>query len=99
MQKITAPRASWGERPFSPKMRKGAEEGGYSLLDVHTLQERLRDGSLFLVDVRDAGVFAEGHIPGATCFPMPPTWLARFFKRWWLKKLLCRTSCKAVAFY
>ena len=99
LQELTLLKSGKAVRPFSVNMVKSAEAGGYSLLDALSLLERLREGSLFVVDVRDAALFTQSHIEGAVCFPMPPTWFARFFKRWWLKKLLCKTTCKAVAFY
>lgn len=76
-----------------------AERGGYALITAESLIRLQQDGKLFVVDLRDSEKYASGHIPGAFCFPLPLTWRARFFKRWWLKKLLCSTTCKAVAFY
>lgn len=84
---------------FTPSKRKQAQEGGYSLIDGEALRERLSDESIAIVDVRDAETYEQGHIPGAICYSLPLTWQARLFKRWWLKKLLCQTSCRGVVFY
>ncbi len=83
---------------FSRSVLRQAQEGGYALLDAAALCALLDEGGVTLVDVRDAGDFEAGHIPGAICYPLPMSWHARFFRRWWLKKLLCRTACVRVVF-
>lgn len=75
-----------------------AGQGGYGLVDTCALGAMLNEGAM-LIDLRDPGFYEQGHIPGALCYPLPLTWHARLFKRWWLKKLLCHDSCRTVIFY
>lgn len=87
-----------GTREFPVGLQRQADAGGYGLLAPDEAWRRARSGALSVVDVRDAMQFEAGHIPGALCFPLPPTWVARLLRRWWLHKVLCAAWCPAVAF-
>lgn len=83
---------------FPAGLQRQADAGGYGLLAPDEAWRRVQAGSLSVVDVRDAPHFEAGHVPGALCFPLPPTWVARLLRRWWLHKVLCAARCPAVAF-
>lgn len=87
-----------GTREFPVGLQRQAAAGGYGLLAPDEAWRRVRAGSLSMVDVRDAAQYEVGHVPGALCFPLPPTWMARLLRRWWLHKVLCAARCPSVAF-
>ncbi|MBZ2171154.1 rhodanese-like domain-containing protein [Nitratidesulfovibrio sp. SRB-5] len=87
-----------GTREFPVGLQRQAEAGGYGLLAPDEAWRRVRAGALSMVDVRDAAQYEVGHVPGALCFPLPPTWMARLLRRWWLHKVLCAARCPSVAF-
>jgi 3-mercaptopyruvate sulfurtransferase SseA len=78
-----------------------AQRGGYRLITTAELARRYRENpsDLLLVDTRDPGEFASGHIPGAVNFPLPPTWQARRRARKPLEKLLGPDRGRFVVFY
>lgn len=47
-----------------------ADRGELEAIDAATLQERLRDDDLLVLDVRPAVEYAAGHIPGARSIPL-----------------------------
>lgn len=87
-----------GTRTFSAGLRRQADAGGYRLLAPEDAWQRVSAGSLAVVDVRDARDYEAGHVPGALCFPLPMTWVARLLRRWWLRRVLCAAQCPVVAF-
>lgn len=87
-----------GSRGFPVGLQRQADAGGYGLLVPDEAWRRVQTGALSVVDVRDAPQFEAGHVPGALCFPLPLTWVARLLRRWWLHKVLCAAQCPSVAF-
>lgn len=78
-----------------------AQRGGYRLITTAELARHYRESpsDLLLVDTRDPGEFASGHITGAANFPMLPTWQARRRARKPLEKLLGPERGRLVVFY
>ena len=78
-----------------------AQREGYSLITTTELARRYRKNpsGLLLVDTRDPGDFALGHIPGAVNFPLLPTWQARWRAGKPLEKLLGPDRGRCVVFY
>ena len=87
--------ASWD------KVLAAAQQGGYRLITTTELARRYRENpaDLWLVDTREPGEFALGHIPGAVNFPLLPTWRARRRARKPLAKLLGPDKHRGVVFY
>lgn len=47
-----------------------AERGGHEPVDIDTLKRRLDAGDVTVIDVRPAGEYAAGHLPGAVNIPV-----------------------------
>jgi rhodanese-related sulfurtransferase len=84
---------------FPHRQTAAAEMGGYRLVDAQSAHGMLLGGEALFVDVRDALLYRQGHLPSAVCFPLPMTWRARLQHRWKLRKLLCTAECRPVVFY
>lgn len=59
-----------GKRPEEGEMVFGLGKAGRRELTPRELEAMLRDGTALVVDVREAGEFAVGHIPGAINLPL-----------------------------
>lgn len=78
-----------------------AKKGGYRIISTQQLWERYKEDreSLLLVDTRQDWEYRTGHIKGALCFPMEPTWLSRWQKRGALRAFLGDDKNRLVVFY
>lgn len=101
--------AVWAHRRRTALARLGAPEdilararrGGYRLIDTEELElmHRENNNHLLLVDTRPWPGFQAGHIKDAVCFPLVPTWWARWSCRQVLAALLGPDQDRAIVFY
>jgi rhodanese-related sulfurtransferase len=78
-----------------------AHRGGYLLLGTEELvvMHQEQNGHFLLVDTRPWSAFQSGHIKGAVCFPLAPTWWGRWSCRQVLAALLGPSKDRIVVFY
>ena len=101
--------AVWVQRRRAALARLGSPEdilararrGGYRLIDTEELAVMHRENNdhLLLVDTRPWSGFQAGHIKDAVCFPLVPTWWARWSCREALAALLGPDKDRAIVFY
>lgn len=72
----------------------------YSNITTDALRQLCQENRhLLIVDLRDAGKYAQRHIRGAASFPFQPTFWARVWKRRSLRRLLGPDPTRPLAFY
>jgi hypothetical protein len=78
-----------------------ARSGGYKIITTEQLAERYEKnpGDLLLVDTRQEWEYRTGHLKGALCFPMEPTWWSRWRNAEALKTLLGPDKNRFIVFY
>jgi len=87
--------------PTMEDLRAEAVRGGYRLIDLAELRERLErePGRLLLVDTRQDWEYRAGHIPEAINFPFEPTRWSRLKNRWALREALGADRTRPLVFY
>ena len=92
---VTPPKADWDD------VRAEALQGGYQLISTDKLWQQYQSNpaGLFLIDTRQEWEYRSGHIQGAVNFPMEPTWLSRWRKKWELETVLGPDKNRLIVFY
>ena len=82
-------------------VRAEAVRGGYRLIDLGELRERLErePGRILLVDTRQDWEHRTGHIPDSINFSFEPTRWSRLKNRWALKEALGADTSRPLVFY
>jgi hypothetical protein len=100
---LVAPRAALASAaaPSLEAVRGEAARGGYRLIDLAALRERLErePGRTLLVDTRQDWEYRTGHIPGAVNFSFEPTRWSRLKNRWALAEALGADRSRPLVFY
>jgi 3-mercaptopyruvate sulfurtransferase SseA len=103
MPALLAPRAALASAgaPSLEYVRAEAARGGYRLIDLAGLRERLeRDpGRILLFDTRQDWEYRTGHIPGAINFSFEPTRWSRLKNRGALREALGADKSRPLVFY
>lgn len=87
--------------PTMEDVRAEAVRGGYRLIDLGELRERLQrePGRLLLVDTRQDWEHRTGHIPDSINFSFEPTRWSRLKNRWALREALGADTTRPLVFY
>ena len=87
--------------PSLEDVRAEAVQGGYRLIDLGELRERLErePGRLLLVDTREDWEYRTGHIPDAINFSFEPTTWAGLTNLWPLRETLGVDRTRPLVFY
>jgi len=87
--------------PLMEDVRAEAVRGGYRLIDLGELRERLErePGRILLIDTRQDWEYRTGHIPNSINFSFEPTGWSRLKNRWALAKALGADTSRPIVFY
>lgn len=100
---LTAPTPALAETgaPSMKDVRAEASRGGYRLIDLGELRERLdrEPGRLLLVDTRQDWEFRTGRIPGSINYSFEPTRWSRLKNRFTLGRALGADKSRPLVFY